>query len=398
MPRLLIAASGTGLFLTGVAYDDGGLDDDFYTPGEGLGGVTVTATRTSDQSVFETTTWATGGYTLRLPAGTYTVVAAGGGLPRPVTHAGVSISTRNVKRDFLPVPDQPPTLTTVATLAGASRDTPFTITYDALAAAADEADPEGGPVHFRIRAVSSGTLLQGGTAVTPGTTLLSPGGSLTWIPAAGATGTLAAFTVDAWDGALASSAEVPVRVQVAAGNGAIYQSGQDVRLFENTVARRVGDTLTIRLVENMDASKSSSTSTKKGTSVEMSGPTIAGRPVTVNGIEVLSAGVDNASSFDGEGSSRQSNSIFGDITVTVAKRWPNGNLFVRGEKWITINQGREFVRVSGIVRAVDIEPDNTVPSTKIADARITYAGRGAIADANAPGLLSRFFNAPWLPF
>ena len=182
------------------------------------------------------------------------------------------------------------------------------------------------------------------------------------------------------------------------GNGAIYQSGQDVRLFENTVARRVGDTLTIRLVENMDASKSSSTSTKKGTAVEMTGPTIAGRPVTVNGVEVLAGAVDNNSTFDGEGSSTQSNSLNGDITVTVAKRWPNGNLFVRGEKWITINQGREYVRVSGIVRAVDIEPDNTVPSTKIADARITYAGRGALADANRPGLLSRFFNSPWLPF
>jgi flagellar L-ring protein precursor FlgH len=181
-------------------------------------------------------------------------------------------------------------------------------------------------------------------------------------------------------------------------NGAIYQSGQDVRLFENTVARRIGDTLTIRLVENMDASKSSRTSTAKGTSVEVSGPTIAGRPVTVNGIEVLAGSVDNESAFDGEGSSRQSNSLVGDITVTVAKRWPNGNLFVRGEKWITINQGREYVRVSGIVRAVDIEPDNTVPSTKIADARITYAGRGALADANRPGLLSRFFNSPWLPF
>jgi len=190
----------------------------------------------------------------------------------------------------------------------------------------------------------------------------------------------------------------PDPVPMASGNGAIYQQGQDVRLFENTVARRVGDTLTIRLVENTDASKSSSTSTKKGTSVDLSGPTIAGRPVTVNGVEVLAAGIDNESAFDGEGSSRQSNSIIGDITVTVAKRWPNGNLFVRGEKWITINQGREFIRVSGIVRAVDIEPDNTVPSPRLADARITYSGRGALADANAPGLLARFFNSPWLPF
>jgi flagellar L-ring protein precursor FlgH len=190
----------------------------------------------------------------------------------------------------------------------------------------------------------------------------------------------------------------PDPVPMVAGNGAIYQAGQDVRLFENTVARRVGDTLTIRLVESINASKSSSTTTSKNTSVELPGPTIAGRPVTVNGVPVLSAGVDNATSFDGAGSSRQSNSIFGDITVTVAKRWPNGNLFIRGEKWITINQGREYVRVSGIVRAVDIEPDNTVPSTKIADARITVAGRGPIADANAPGVLARFFNSPWLPF
>lgn len=183
----------------------------------------------------------------------------------------------------------------------------------------------------------------------------------------------------------------------APANGAIYQNGQDIRLFENSVARRVGDTLTIRLVENMNAAKSSSTETSKSTGVELIGPTIAGRPVTANGVPVLDNSLESDKSFSGEGSSRQSNSLFGDITVTVAQRWPNGNLLVRGEKWITINQGREFVRVSGIVRAVDIAPDNSVLSTKIANARISYAGRGAINDANSPGLLSRFFNLPWLP-
>lgn len=182
-----------------------------------------------------------------------------------------------------------------------------------------------------------------------------------------------------------------------ASNGAIYQAGGDIRLFENAVARRVGDILTIRLVENMDASKSSSTSTSKSNSISIPAPTIAGRPVTANGVAILDNSVESDKSFDGSGSSRQSNSIFGDITVTVAKRWPNGNLFVRGEKWLTINQGREFVRVSGIVRSVDINPDNTVLSTKVADARITYSARGALADANSPGLLSRFFNSPWLP-
>lgn len=180
-------------------------------------------------------------------------------------------------------------------------------------------------------------------------------------------------------------------------SGAIYQAGGDIRLFENAVARRVGDVLTIRLVENMDASKSSSTSTSKSNAITIPAPTIGGRGVTANGIEILDNSFESDKTFDGSGSSRQSNSIFGDITVTVAKRWPNGNLFVRGEKWLTINQGREFVRVSGIVRSVDITPDNTVLSTKVADARITYSARGALADANSPGLLSRFFNMPWLP-
>ena len=183
----------------------------------------------------------------------------------------------------------------------------------------------------------------------------------------------------------------------ATANGAIYQAGQDIRLFENSVARRVGDTLTIRLAETTDAQKSSSTETSKGSSISVPAPTIAGRNIPFRASTWGATDVTADNSFTGEGSSRQSNSISGEITVTVAKRWPNGNLLVRGEKWITINQGREFVRLSGIVRAADINPDNTVLSTRVADARISYASRGALADANTPGLLSRFFNLPWLP-
>ena len=102
--------------------------------------------------------------------------------------------------------------------------------------------------------------------------------------------------------------------------------------------------------------------------------------------------------FDGKSDSSQSNKLEGSITVTVAERLPNGNLLVRGEKRITINQGQEFVRLQGIVRPVDIGPANTVPSTKIADATITYTGKGALADSNRQGWLSRFFNSPWFPF
>lgn len=186
--------------------------------------------------------------------------------------------------------------------------------------------------------------------------------------------------------------------RVVPSNGAIYQAGYDVPLFENAVARRVGDIVTVRLVESTNASKSSRTSTKKTTEASLAGPTVAGRPVTVNGVEILSGGIANDNSFEGEGSSRQSNRLTGDITVTVVRRFANGNLLVRGEKWIGINQGREFVRLTGIVRPIDIEPDNSVPSLKVANAQIEYGGRGPLADANAPGWLARFFNSPRMPF
>ena len=113
---------------------------------------------------------------------------------------------------------------------------------------------------------------------------------------------------------------------------------------------------------------------------------------------ILETSVANNADFDGEGTSAQSNRLEGDVTVTVAERLANGNLLVRGQKWITINQGQEFVRIQGIVRPIDIDPDNSISSLKVADAMIAYGGKGAIANANAPGILSRFFNLPFLPF
>lgn len=110
------ASSGNSTFLTGVAYTDGVTKDKFYTPGEGLGGVTITATRTSDGAVFTTKSWASGGYSLKLGAGTYKVTAAGGGLAKSITYDSVTIGQDNVKRDFTPAgtvatPPPPPTTT-----------------------------------------------------------------------------------------------------------------------------------------------------------------------------------------------------------------------------------------------------------------------------------------------
>jgi flagellar L-ring protein FlgH len=183
-----------------------------------------------------------------------------------------------------------------------------------------------------------------------------------------------------------------------ATNGAIYQVGRDVALFENPIARHVGDVVTIVLSEATNAQKSATTTTQKTTTDTLPGMSLFGSPVTIHGSSVLSANINDANKFDGEGNSAQSNSLTGFITATVAKVLPNGNLYLKGAKKIWINQGMENVLLSGVVRPIDVAPDNSVPSSRVANARITYDGRGAIADANAAGWLSRFFNSSWTPF
>ena len=181
-------------------------------------------------------------------------------------------------------------------------------------------------------------------------------------------------------------------------NGAIYQVGRDVDLFENPIARHVGDVVTIVLNEATNAQKSATTKTQKSTNDTLPGMSLFGSPVTIHGASVLSGTVNDASKFDGEGNSAQSNSLTGYITTTVARVLPNGNLYIKGEKKIWINQGQENVVLSGVIRPVDLAPDNTISSSRVANARITYGGKGAINDANTAGWLSRFFNSPWTPF
>ncbi|MEZ5565142.1 MAG: flagellar basal body L-ring protein FlgH [Gammaproteobacteria bacterium] len=178
-------------------------------------------------------------------------------------------------------------------------------------------------------------------------------------------------------------------------SGTIYQPARGLSLFDDVKARRIGDTVTIRLAERTQASKSASTDAKKDSSIDTGAPILLGGGVTSNGDPVLSNKWSTAQEFGGTGSSSQSNRLDGNITVTVADVYPNGNLLVRGEKWLTLNQGQEFVQISGIVRPVDIGTDNSVPSFKVADARITYSGSGTLADANRPGLLTRFFMKLW---
>lgn len=181
-------------------------------------------------------------------------------------------------------------------------------------------------------------------------------------------------------------------------NGAIYQANTSMALFENSVARRAGDILTIHLVESTSASKKSSTNTKKATNASLGVTNIFGRAPSIHGVNPTTAGLGDSTDFTGEGNSAQSNTLSGDVTVTVVKRYSNGNLLIRGQKWLTLNQGQEYVQIQGIVRQADVQPDNTVVSTKVANATISYAGKGALADANAKGWLARFFDSPLTPF
>jgi len=180
--------------------------------------------------------------------------------------------------------------------------------------------------------------------------------------------------------------------------GSIYNDGVDVRLFEDRKAMRVGDILTVRLKEQTNASKNSQTSTSKATEASLGNPTVFGRSLSHDGTPLFDGSLSGDSSFDGSGSSSQSNSLLGDITVTVVQRLPNGNLRIRGEKWVMLNQGREFIRLSGIIRPDDIEPDNSLQSYRIADAQITYSSKGVLAAANRMGLISRFFNSVFHPY
>jgi flagellar L-ring protein precursor FlgH len=189
--------------------------------------------------------------------------------------------------------------------------------------------------------------------------------------------------------------------------GSIYQPGHNLYLFEDAKARRIGDTLTIKLVEKTTAESSSSSSFDKESSTTIANPTILGStpqfglpgalPLADTDNNTLETSMGATSDFTGKGDNEQESKLIGDITVTVADVLPNGNLVVRGEKRVRINQGNEYVKLSGIVRPIDIGTDNSIPSTKVADATIIYNGDGQTASASKAGWLTRFFTSALSP-
>jgi len=200
----------------------------------------------------------------------------------------------------------------------------------------------------------------------------------------------------------------PIPLSSPVDNGAIFHAGYETSWFEDLRARRVGDMITVKLVEKMKADKQANTNVKKDNSNEITNPTILGSqpqfnapgfiPLVSNTDNNLAFSTKSSSAFTGDGKSAQSNLLEGDITVTVIDVLPNGYLMVRGEKRIGINQGNEYIRLSGIVRPADVDSTNSVLSTRLADPTIVYVGDGALADANTMGWLARFFISALFPF
>lgn len=182
----------------------------------------------------------------------------------------------------------------------------------------------------------------------------------------------------------------------AQSSGSIYMAGYDNRLFEDHTARRVGDILTVNLLERTNSIKRAQNRDSKSDTISASLPTLFGLGALLLGGDMKTSMLSEKE-FEGQGDVLQNNQLTGLISVTVVELLPNGNLKIRGEKRVTLNQGDEFIRLSGIVRPVDIKPTNIIDSEKIADATFMYTGEGSLNDANTHGWLSRVFNSPWFP-
>lgn len=170
-------------------------------------------------------------------------------------------------------------------------------------------------------------------------------------------------------------------------NGAIYQRGYDLRLYEDKIAKRIGDVLTVKLEESTKGEYKAKTKTDKRAQLTYPTPTLFGK--VVPGLNVLT---NTQQVFDGTGNSDESDKLVGTISVTVMDISPNGNLIVQGESWVNINQGQKYLQLQGIVRQIDIEPDNTVSSQRVAAALINYGARGQAGYASSGGLMTRLFN------
>lgn len=188
-------------------------------------------------------------------------------------------------------------------------------------------------------------------------------------------------------------AAVPAAYPAPAATGSIYQAVQYRPLFEDHRARLVGDTLTIQIVEKIAASQSANSTVDK--TGELSAGISALPGVKLSHLAGANASASSGNTFAGKGATTSTNDFTGIITASVIGVLPNGHLIVAGEKQIGVNQHVDVLRFTGQVDPRAIQPGNSVPSAQVANVRIEHRGRGAMADAQGTGWLSRFFLSLW---
>jgi flagellar L-ring protein precursor FlgH len=175
-------------------------------------------------------------------------------------------------------------------------------------------------------------------------------------------------------------------------------------LYEDLRAMRVGDILTIKIVESHKGSKSADTSAERDSTINHS---LAGSAIGYIGIPGIrlggearrGLGIDASASnkFGGKGATNREGTLTGTISVNVTEVLPNGDLRIEGRREVTVNSEKQLMTIGGIVRRVDVDTKNTVFSSAIADAKIVYSGLGVLDDVQRPGWLVRVLD--WItPF
>lgn len=190
----------------------------------------------------------------------------------------------------------------------------------------------------------------------------------------------------------------PQPVQPAAdANGAIFQNATATFLFEDRRARRVGDTLTVNLVERTSASRRSETSESRKASAKVDIPTpkVLGVSPNVIGATAWSPAGETAQTF--KDNDTNSNTISGTIAVSVVEVLPNGNLVVAGEKQIAVNNDTDYIRLAGVVNPAHISASNSVNSTQLANVQIESKNSQGLEPSQLTSMMARFFLT-LLPF
>lgn len=196
------------------------------------------------------------------------------------------------------------------------------------------------------------------------------------------------------------TARPAVRGDLQPANGSIFQTASVRPLFEDRRARYVGDTIMINITENNAASADSKTDVSRTANTTASIDALNVYPFNrkpVTSLVGMNVDASSSNTFKGAGDVENNNSFTGTITVTVIDVLPNGNLLVSGEKQVSIGHQQEFIRLSGVVDPNQILANNSIPSSRVADARVEYKASGTISEAQVMGWLARFFLSV-LPF